>query len=234
MTVKISGRPSPSTSPTAKLRLIAEGKLTKVPNEDEPIAPAVLVLGNTPTMSPPKTRSVLPSPFKSANVGEEGVVVRAKSKRLLKVNEPTALVLRKTAIVLRLKLVTNTSRLPSPSKSCVFTHFAPNPAGGMPAPVIRLASVAKLIDPGELVLRNIETVCSFVLGTAMSGLPSPSKSATFKNCGLLPAVSVMGAAKELASSTPAVATFFKTNIPLEKELTMISGFPSKSMSAMAA
>ena len=136
----------------------------------------------------------------------------------------------KTETELLVLLVTAISGLPSPSISP-----AAIPYGAVPvAKSTFVANELEVIDPEKPVLRNIDSVLLVVFETAISGFPSPSKSAMATPKGRVPAVKSTFAAREPEVIDPEVLVFLNTDIEAPLLLvTTISGFPSPSISPMA-
>src|SRR2546426_491253 len=100
----------------------------------------------------------------------------------LAVTAPGAVVLSSTDTVLELKFATARSSLLSPFRSPTVTD-----AGLGPGAKFCLAAKPGVAAPGAVVLSSTETVLELRFATARSSLPSPFRSPTVMNTGLVPA-----------------------------------------------
>ena len=177
--------------------------------------------------------SGLPLPSTSAAEMHTGLLPVGKSTLVaneLAVILPLVAVFLNTDKVLELRFAHAISILPSPSKSSVTTSLGK-------VPVVKLtieASEAASMVPDVAVFLNTPTLLAPVLTTTMSGRLSPSRSETDRFIAPDPAAKSTLVAKEPVVSAPLTVVFLNTEMLDQKLLTtIISGFPSPSISATA-
>ena len=172
-------------------------------------------------------KSGLPSPSVSPMANDWGPLPAPIpiSTLLAKLTVPLTDIFRKADALLLPAFVIARSSLPSPSKSPTTIEdgfvFADN-----------VVTTPKLIPPGiDVVLRNIDTLLDPPFATAISVLPSPSKSATATELGFVPAVNCIEPNVSVPKTSPKLCN---TETLLEaKRLTIIkSSRPSPSKSAI--
>jgi hypothetical protein len=135
------------------------------PSRNERLVPSALLV----------TRSSLPSPVKSARTREVGSPATGMVWPMVKAPSPPPS--RTVMYDWPDKLLSATTRsiLPSPSRSPAASQFAPGPAG-MPGSSLKLS--------GPVAKSTVTSLCESA--TAMSGRPSPLKSAITGLPGSLP------------------------------------------------
>ena len=137
------------------------------------------------------------------------------------------LVLRSTESVEIPAFDTAKSGLPSPSTS-------PMAIDQEPVPVVKSTFAAKevlLMEPGTAAFRNTDAVASLKFVTAISALPSPSRSPIASDTGEFPAVRSILARKEMLPLLEALRKMETEALPLFANAK--SGLPSPSKSPMA-
>ena len=140
---------------------------------------------------------------------------------------PRVLVFRKTEIeeAVLAELHTTISGLPSPSKSPIANH-----AGEVP--VVKSISEAKEMLPTLLVFLKIPSILELYFTKAISGLPSPSRSAIHAPVG---SPLVLKSTFEVRFILPDELMFLKIDKVLAEPFTATtSAFPSPSISPIAA
>src|SRR5437870_1055082 len=189
-------------------------------------APGAVVLSSTDTVlenSFATARSSLPSPFRSPTVTDTGLAPVAKSCLVAKlgVAAPGSVVLSSTDTVSELKFATARSSLPSPFRSPIATD-----AGAVPVAKSWWAAKLGVAAPGAVVLSSTDTMPELLFATARSNLPSPFRSPTVTNTGLLPALKSCLATKLGVAAPGTVALSSTDTVPEIKFMTARSDLPS--------
>src|SRR5439155_1308332 len=189
-------------------------------------APGAVVLSSTDTVTEllfATARSSLPSPFRSPTVTDSGLAPVPKSwwAAKLGVAAPGAVVLSSTDTVPEIQFTTARSPLPSPFRSPSVTDV------GL-APVAKSCLAAKLgvAAPAAVVLSSTDIVLELKFATARSSLPSPFRSPTVTDSGLIPVPNSSLAAK-LGVAAPGAVVLSSTDTVLQlKFATARSSLPS--------
>jgi len=230
----ISGLPSPSRSPIAKLcRVLVPAptlNITGVANEGLPLD-EVFCNKYSLSLLPATIMSGLPSPsisFIAMLLNATPVATVMVWAAANEIAPPGKVVLSNmpaVPTVLALPVVVTISRFPSPSKSLMAMFV-------IPVPTVKSASAANDRVPPDDELCNISTRSVLGLSPIISGIPSPSRSAAITR--LLPVVrlKLLDGAKDIVPPLGVILRY--TNAARDPVLyARTSGFPSPSKSAMA-